>query len=85
LAPVVQLRNAKNEFMLSLIEKIDDVQYWFKYFGISELFGPDWIDISAPFCCWNKDFCRSAAAFAVAEQNIDSSISVEVSDTHSMP
>ena len=47
------------------------------------MFGPNWIEISAPFCCWNQDFCRSAAAFAVAEQN--QITGVGSNETHTMP
>jgi hypothetical protein len=66
MAPVVKLESSTDEFINNLADDLDSYQYWFWFFGISELFGPNWSYISAAFCFWNEDFCRSAGAFAVS-------------------
>ena len=63
LAPVMNLGNTKDEFLLMLSENVESYLYWLDYFGITEFFGPNWSYISAAFCFWNEDFCRTAGGF----------------------
>ena len=59
----MNLGNTKDEFLLMLAKRVNGYQYWLDYFGVVEFFGPNWSLISAAFCFWNSDFCRTASAF----------------------
>jgi hypothetical protein len=64
MAPVVQLRNNQNEFLKTLADDIDSITWWMDFFGIDELFGPNWVLASKVFCVIKPDWCNQANEFA---------------------
>lgn len=63
LAPVMNLGNTQDEFLLMLSKNVNSYHSWLDFFGITEFFGANWSYVSAAFCYWNQDFCRTASGF----------------------
>jgi hypothetical protein len=58
LAPVIQLRNTRDSFISNMGYDVDSLQWWLDFFGITEIFGPDWLWIKPAICGVKEKWCN---------------------------
>lgn len=66
MAPVVRLDNSRHPYLNSLSEWVDKAQFSLAWFGIHEVYGPEW-QLQSAFCKYMvdyfEDFCKGPPSF----------------------
>mmetsp|Transcript_10823 Transcript_10823/g.18126 ORF Transcript_10823/g.18126 Transcript_10823/m.18126 type:complete len:158 (+) Transcript_10823:599-1072(+) len=70
-APVTNIAKTSNEFMKSMAENVDTIQWWIELLQVKEYFGGDWSMIPRTICAFAREACEATLDLVLKSRNFE--------------